>query len=500
MPLFLILDQGGQSVRALVVDHQGNVVTRAQHAIATHYGSKGHIEQNADAIARDIKQCALRAVQKLSIIQRQQLRSAGLVTQRASLLAVNANSQQVLTPVMSWQDIRGGGNLRKVAMTTSELRSITGLRLSPHYGVAKMRWSLKHNHAVNKAAEADELMFTPIASFLIQQLTGGKQYQTDAVNASRTLLMDHINCQWSAELLEKFAIKQQWLPTICANDEYYGEIQLGNLSLPLHYVNGDQATVLFSRGKPSPTTLSINVGTGAFISRVTDGDDTALLRSLVHHGKEQFRVLEGTVNGAATAIQQVISEVTTKQGSQSDLLAQVNGQINNIPLFLNGIGGLGAPFWLPGFNSEFQHPESLDGVTPVAKLTAVIESVAFLLQIIIQRLSAHPPTPTKIEICGGLSRLDYLCQTLANISGMEVFREQEVEGSALGCAWWLAGSPADWRNAEVTSQFVPQHAPALSQRFSAWQEAMRQRLPADKAAMMDSQPQTLSPLDACSSS
>ncbi|GAA5214213.1 FGGY family carbohydrate kinase [Corallincola platygyrae] len=492
MPLFLILDQGGQSVRALIIDQQGQVLARAQHAIATHYGDKGETEQDPSSIAQHIKQCARRATQALSVVQQQQLKSAGLVTQRASLLATHRSSGKPLTPLYSWQDRRGGALIRNSGLSTQQIREETGLRLSPHYGVAKMRWCLKHHTQVKAAASSDQLVFTPIVSYLVNQLTDSDRYLCDPINGSRTLLMQRQTAQWSSLLCDAFKIDRKWLPELTSNQGDFGSIKLAGClkpELPLSYVSGDQAGALFSRGLPAQDTITINLGTGAFVSRLTDADDNKLLRSLIHVAEHSISALEGTVNGAASALQQVMSKHQNGKSNPASTLQQIDGTSPDIPLFINGVGGLGAPFWQPDFTSEFvavdDKPLQPD---PVNELTAVTESIAFLIQMIVQRLDGVGPKVARIDINGGLSRVNYLCQAIANLSGIEVVRQQENEGSALGCAWWLAGCPEQWRTNDAFTRFIPSEMPSLQNRFKAWQQAMKLRLPAEQASVFDSQP------------
>ena len=231
---------------------------------------------------------------------------------------------------------------------------------------------------------------------------------------------------------------------------------------------------LYAQGEPPPDTLIVNIGTGAFVLLPVDDPHhrpDGLLAGISHSEADNARYyIEGTVNGAAAAVSQV-----ARQYGVTDLRTQLPGwlgAIDNPTLFINTVGGLGAPWWQSGPSPYFLDKD----VDSAGALVAVIESIVFLLQANIERLCAHDPAIRRVRISGGLSNLDGLCQRLADLSGLEVRRPHQVEASARGVAWQAAGGPADWPPMGVGETFTPQTDASLRARYDRFTEILQEIL------------------------
>jgi glycerol kinase len=178
---------------------------------------------------------------------------------------------------------------------------------------------------------------------------------------------------------------------------------------------------------------------------------------------------EGTVNGAGSALDWLRDRVALDVDRALVALAAHEPVAGDGPLFMNGVGGLGGPFWLPSFPCEFVGTGG-----DSEQLTAVVESIAFLLCVNLESLQRAAPL-TRIRISGGLSRNDYLCRCLAALSRLPVERPAVVEATARGVAYLAAGKPASWGAVPVEQTFAPGHAPALGARYARWREEMAQR-------------------------
>ncbi len=479
---YLSIDQGGSSSRALVCDGHGRVICQAQISVNTKRTGV-FVEQQPNEILQSVKSCIQQCYQKLSSTQQGQLVSAALVSQRSSFIAINTASNQPLTQVISWQDTRGQDYLDALKIDNAWLQQLTGLRASGHFGASKMLWCLKHEPAVQRAAKNNTLMFLPIASYLANGLTGSKHYYVDPANAARTLLFAIENAgsdsdkanqpglPWSEQLLKLFAINRHWLPEILPTNSLFGQITVGNHVIPLMYVNGDQSSALFAYGKPGREQVCLNIGTGAFISRLSaslENHDKDLLHSIVHteqHGGRyrHFLALEGTINGAGAAL----DIMAKKLAVNIEPLNIVSHTEAPVPLFVNTIGGLAAPYWRSDIRPHF-----IGNGSRQARMIAVFESIVFLAVTIIKRMSKCPEDITTLIITGGSAKNDDLCQLIADLSGLKVLRKQQIEASALGAVWSLAGQPVDWL-AELSSQpFIARKNSALSQRFRLWTAVM----------------------------
>ena len=187
---------------------------------------------------------------------------------------------------------------------------------------------------------------------------------------------------------------------------------------------------------------------------------------MLHDGEDMFYALEGTVNGAASALRWLEREYALSRLEAK--LAQWLTHTASPPLFLNGVSGLGSPYWVADFPCRF-----VGAGDASAKAVAVIESIVFLLQTNLDGMRPFTAATVRIQISGGLARLDGLCQRLADISALPVYRPAQCEASARGTAFLLAGRPAAWPETNSGQCFSPADNLGLSERYRAWREAMR---------------------------
>jgi glycerol kinase len=240
----------------------------------------------------------------------------------------------------------------------------------------------------------------------------------------------------------------------------------------LTIATGDQSAALFAPGMPAPATVYVNLGTGAFIQRAVSqpADVPGLLGGMVYRDAERaLYVLEGTVNGAGAALRWAEREwgLENIEARLPAWLAR-NG---DVPLFLNGVSGLGAPFWVADFPSRL-----IGEGAPWQKACAVAESVVFLLQTNLESMQKLPPTPKRLFVTGGLAQVDGLCQRLADLSTLPVYRPAEHEATARGTAYLLAGFPGNWPEQEPGDAFAPARHPGLRRRYKHWRAEMDRAL------------------------
>jgi glycerol kinase len=469
--LILAIDQGTHSTRALIFDAGGRVVSMARQPVVLNRRSRREIEQSPAEI-RQSMQTVVDEVLNDPAVDRNQVAAAGMATQRSSVLAWDRVSGNPLSPVLSWQDRRVADTLLTLGDHDQQIRKLTGLHLSPHYGAGKLQWLLGHIPAVGEALAADTLMMGPLASYLLHHLTAAREDVVDDANASRTLLWNLQSRNWDDSLLELFKIPSQVLPTcvpICAD---YGLTRQGNI--PVQAVNGDQTAALYALGKPAGNTILVNIGTGAFVLLPVDDPavrPAGLLAGISHSDRDAASYyMEGTVNGATAALQWAAGKFNL---GDSDLEARLPGWLQDIrtpTLFMNTVGGLGAPWWQAG-----PAPYFLDAdVTAAEAMVAVIESIVFLVQANIELLATLNPAVDRIRISGGLSRLDGLCQRLANLSGLVVERPVQIEATARGIAWQAAGCPEGWSAMDTSKLFTPERDIPLAGRYKQFIEHLKQ--------------------------
>ena len=459
MTLTLAIDQGTHSTRAVVFDPQGRVLAQSRQAVRLHARSHSEVEQDPDEILASMHR-VLRQVLANPAIAGQRIGAAGLATQRSSVVAWDKHTGEALAPVLSWQDRRCAPHIATLAAHERRVVELTGLRLSPHYGAGKLHWLLNTVPAVAAAARDDRLLMGPLASYLLYHLLADRPACVDHANASRTLLCNLRTRDWEDELLDLFGIPRALLPDclpICAD---YGRTRIGDI--PLRAVNGDQTAALYALGAPQDNTILVNIGTGAFVLLPVDEPGArpdGLLAGIAQSDATSGRYyIEGTVNGAAAAL-----EWATQRYAIADPEWQLPGWLDDITaptLFINTVGGLGAPWWRAGPEPYFEAP----GIPAAEAMVAVTESILFLIQVNIGLMRQARPAVEGIRISGGLSRLDGLCQRLADLSGLEVQRPPQVEATARGIAWQAAGISADRPAAGPVATFTPRENPGLQAR------------------------------------
>jgi glycerol kinase len=395
--------------------------------------------------------------------------AVGIATQRSTVVCWDRETGEALSPVISWQDRRNAAWLDELALDPADVHRITGLVPSPHYGAAKLRWCLDHLPAVARAQAAGRLCLGPLSSYLLFSLLEERPFVVDPSNASRTLLWDVETGDWSPVMLGWFGIPARCLPRCVSSRWAYGTLEVAGWPAAVEVCTGDQAAALFAQGPPRPDSLYVNIGTGAFIQRPADGTPPpapGLLRSVAWRDDAgTLQVLEGTVNGAGSALdwlaERVGRPVEELLGRAGDWLDEVEDP----PLFINGVGGLGAPYWKPGC------PVRFDGQGGVAASTvSVIESIAFLIQVNFEAMAAALGPAGRVVVTGGLARLDGLCGRLAELSGLPVERPAQLQATSTGLAR-LMSSRID-TDAGPSDVFKPPGPGRIRERYVRWRRAM----------------------------
>lgn len=471
--LFLAIDQGGHATRAYLFDRRGDVLTHALEKVETLNPREDWVEHDPEEMVSSVE-CAVKKVFQNIGERAKTIVSAGLSTQRSNTVCWDNETGRALSPVISWQDRRAASWMEKFSSHNSLVHDKTGLFITAHYGASKLRWCMDNLPDVKEAFEKGSLSWGPMASFLIFRLLEERPLFADPANASRTLLWNVKSLNWDNELLDLFDLPEKPLPSCVPTRYSFGSLNIDGVKIPLKIVNGDQSSALFAYGLPQNNTAYINVGTGAFVQRPFNKYKKALsqlLTSVVLQEKDMATyVLEGTVNGAGSALNQVGSEMEISHEKVREQLPEWLNRAKSPPLFLNGVSGLGSPFWIPDFESRFiGEGENRE------KIVGVIESILFLLQVNLNEMRKLLAPPEKIFISGGLAMLDGICCKLADLSGIPVYRPEECEATAKGLGYLLAESP-EWKESRPGEWFKPGEDPELKSRYERWLNAMKNEI------------------------
>ena len=478
----LAIDQGTHASRAIAFTPEGMIAAEATQEVNLFRHSNFIIEQDPleilAATQKVIDMVCARATgegaQNISIV------SAGLATQRSSVVAWDRESSLPLSPVISWQDRRNEEDLQSAKNIEKLIRQKTGLPISPHYGANKLRSLFQSNPDVQRAHKEGRLAFGPLASWLLYHLIEGSPFVVDHANASRTLLWNLSTHDWDNDLLAHFEIPREALPKCLPIVSDYGKLK--GYNIPCKAVSGDQNAALFARGEPRPDELFANIGTGAFVLRPTKKlIFTANLLSGINlsGGPDQQEParyhIEGTVNGAAAALDWYFSGMVPESRPSTEEISQWLEETGDLPLFINSIGGIGSPWWKPGQTPGWVDPDS-NPVKPDLRhaICSIIESIVFMLGVNLKEIEAELPKASAeytISISGGLAKFDGLCQKLASLTGADIHRFEQSEATARGIAWLASGMRYNWReNADTI--FSPQTDPLLAERFQNFRNIM----------------------------
>jgi glycerol kinase len=463
-PLLLAIDQGGHASRVIAFDVHGSHRAESFTPISTFRSGTDRVEHDAQEI-RDSIRTSLEDIAQSLGKDVDRVIAAGMATQRSSIVCWDRRSGKALSAVLSWQDRRNAVLVDQLQTYEQDVRRRTGLVLSPHYGASKLRWCLDELTAVGKARDETRLGFGPLASYLLFALLEQRPYVVDPANASRTQLFEPHRANWSEHLGKIFGVPIELLPRCVYTRHDYGQLAFAGKRIPLVVCTGDQSAAAFAYGKLDRATIYLNLGTGGFLQRPGEAEDMRLLRSISYSDEQQvLAVQEGTVNGAGSALDWLNERVGIDTHRAALALTRASaGQTP--PLFVNGVGGVGSPYWQE-IPSRF-----IGEASEALQVQAVVESVAFLVCRNIERMLVEGGV-TGVLASGGLSSSDYLCECVASLSGLPVRRARLQEATALGLTFLIAGQPESWNPPIRFEQFLPEPDEKLSARYRAWVDAM----------------------------
>lgn len=464
--LFLGVDQGTHSSRALLFDERGNEIAGSHEAVDINRLQAGHVEQNANQLITSVKSVIKKVLSSRG--NTNNIAACGIATQRSTVLGWS--SEGIANgSVLSWQDVRGSDLIKALQPHEFEIQKLSGLPLSAHYGASKMRWLLD-NVPINISSSKQNRL-SPLISFLLYHLIDGQPYLVDHSNAQRTQLMDINTLNWSGYLTNWFGVPESLLPTcmpLCAD---YGV--LAESGIPVTAVCGDQNAAMFGVGRMSETTALVNIGSGAFVLRQlpSNSESANQLTGIAYSDGETVQYIrEATINGAGSAL--VWLEKKYNIDRIDERIDDWLNTIDNPPLFINTVGGLGSPWWRQDIESEFFDAEmGNEG----ALVVAVVESILFMVRANLDLMTKESPLK-KLRVSGGLSRLDGLCQKLSDLCGLPVERADNLEATARGVAWLAADRPSRWVETGSVETFKPATDELLSARYVLYMQVLNQKL------------------------
>jgi glycerol kinase len=444
MQYVLALDQGTTSSRAIVFDHAGQIQSVAQKEFRQIFPQPGWVEHDPDEIWTSQLGVAVEAIANAGLSGRD-IAAIGITNQRETTLVWDRRSGQPIYNAIVWQDRRTAGLCDELRAAGHEdvFQRKTGLVLDAYLAGTKLRWILDNVPDARRRAEAGELAFGTVDSWLLWKLSGGALHVTDATNASRTLLFDITRQAWDDELLGIMRVPRALLPEVRDSSTVYGDTALlGGQRIAIAGVAGDQHAALLGQACTERGMAKNTYGTGCFMLMNTGDTPIPSHNRLITTtawriaGRPSY-ALEGSIFIAGAVVQWLrdglgiirsASEVESLAASVAD-----NGGVYLVPAFV----GLGAPHWDPYARGAIHGITR--GTTAGHLARAALESIAYQVSDLIAAMQADAGlTLAELRVDGGATANDTLMQFQADLLGVPVLRPTVTETTALGAAY-LAG-------------------------------------------------------------
>jgi glycerol kinase len=488
----LAIDQGTTSSRAIVFDRDRKIAGVGQKEFTQYFPKDGWVEHDPEEIWESVLWSVKTALTQAKIAA-EDVAAIGITNQRETTLIWDRATGKPIHNAIVWQDRRTAAYCAKLkkAGHEAEVSRKTGLLLDPYFAGTKVKWLLDNVKGARQRAEAGELAFGTVDSFLVWRLTGGKSHVTDATNAGRTLLFDIGKNQWDKGLLKLFEVPAALLPEVkdCADDFGVTDKALFGAAIPILGVAGDQHAATIGQACFAPGMLKSTYGTGCFALLNTGADmvrsKNRLLTTIAYRldGKTCY-ALEGSIFIAGAAVQWIRDGLKlVKQASETGPLARTADPEQNVymvPAFV----GLGAPWWDAEARGAIYGLTRNSGPAEIAK--AALEAVCYQTRDLLEAMHKDwkGGGNTVLRVDGGMVASDWTMQFLADVLDAPVDRPVILETTALGAAW-LAGSRAGvWPGMEefakgwaLERQFEPQmEAGERKRKVKGWNEAVRRTL------------------------
>jgi len=488
----LAIDQGTTSTRAILFDQDMRITAVSQEEFPQHYPRSGWVEHDPEDLWRTtISTC--KAVLGQSQAAAADIAAIGITNQRETTLIWDRTTGKPIHNAIVWQD-------RRTAEMCSHLKSAgheppvtakTGLLLDPYFSATKIAWMLDQVDGAREKAEAGQLAFGTVDSYLLWRLTGGKAHVTDATNASRTLLYDIAEGRWRSSLCDLFRIPRSMLPEVRDSAADFGTTDPDIFGGPIKIagIAGDQQAATVGQACFSPGMLKSTYGTGCF-AVLNTGDtlvrsQNRLLTTIAYqlNGKPTY-ALEGSIFVAGAAVQwlrdglQIIDNAP--QSGELATQADINQDVFLVPAFV----GLGAPYWDADCRGAMFGLTRNTGRAEFA--CAALEAVCYQTRDLLEAMKRDwgSARATVLRVDGGMVASDWTMQRLADILNAPVDRPEILETTALGAAY-LAGMhsgfypdqdsfAARW---SLERRFEPQMPQDLRERkYAGWRDAISRTL------------------------
>lgn len=486
--LILALDQGTTSSRAILFNHNGEVVQIAQQPFQQIFPQLGWVEHNPDEIWSSQIAVATEVMTKSGVTARE-IAAIGITNQRETTIVWDKETGTPIYNAIVWQDRRTADFCKQLKAQghIDSIKAKTGLVLDAYFSASKIKWILDNVAGAREKARAGKLCVGTIDTWLVWKLTHGKLFITDVSNASRTLLFNIHTLQWDKELLALFDIPEAVLPQVKASSKHYGTTAspLFSKDIPIAGIAGDQQAALFGQLCLQAGMVKTTYGTGCFMLMNTGEQAIASQNNLLTtiawqmNGKTTY-ALEGSVFVGGAAVQWLRdgAKIITTAADINQLAQSVSD--NGGVYFVPALTGLGAPHW-----DQYARGTIMGitrGTTDAHLARATLEGIAFQVYDIVKAMEADAHKQSiELRVDGGASASNLLMQIQSDILELPIIRPKTLETTALGAAYLAGLAVGYWDNLEdiqaqwqIDKIFTPQlEQEAVNRLLFYWHKAVQ---------------------------
>ena len=482
----IAFDQGTTSTRTIVFDKKGQIKAIAQKELTQHYPQSGWVEHNPLEIYKDQLDTFNQAVSE-SGINPEEIASIGITNQRETTVVWDKETGEPIHNAIVWLDKRTTDICKDLSKKglSSYIKKNTGLVIDSYFSGTKLKWILDHVEGAQEKAEAGELLFGTIDSWLIYKFTKGKKHLTDHTNASRTLIYNIKKLEWDDKLLKALNIPKNMLPKVQNSSSDFGVIDYKGIQIPIYGVAGDQQASLFGQGGFEAGIAKSTFGTGCFILLNTGGKQVKSKKGLLTtltcslDSESVNYALEGSIFAGGASIQWLRDRMKIiEKASDTEVICNSIPPLKNVYV-VPAFAGLGAPHW-DGKAKGSVYGMTLDtGREELIKAT--VEALAYQTKDVIGAMEKDSNKKiATLKVDGGASANNYLMQFQSDLLNVEVDRPIMIEVTAFGAAL-LAGIKAGvWTKSdiaqirEIDTVFSPKmDEKTRKKKYKGWKEAIK---------------------------
>ncbi|WP_260262080.1 glycerol kinase GlpK [Vibrio intestinalis] len=483
------LDQGTTSSRAVILDHDANVVGVSQREFSQIYPQAGWVEHDPMEIWASQSSTLVEVIAKTGV-RSDQIAALGITNQRETTIVWNKETGKPVYNAIVWQCRRTADMCEQLKQQGLEeyIRDNTGLVLDPYFSATKVKWILDNVEGAREQADAGNLLFGTVDTWLVWKMTQGRVHVTDYTNASRTMLFNINTLNWDKTLLQALDIPASMMPEVKRSSEVYGRTNIGGKGgtrIPIAGIAGDQQAALYGQMCVQAGQAKNTYGTGCFLlmntgqEKVTSSNGLLTTLACGPSGEPAY-ALEGAVFMGGAAIQWLRDELKILAGAEDSEYFATKVDSSNGVYVVPAFTGLGAPYW------DAYARGTIVGLTRGVNsnhiIRATLESIAYQTRDVLDAMQADSGIRLEtLRVDGGAVANNFLMQFQSDVLNTEVHRPKVTEVTALGAAYLAGLAVGFWScidelkdKATLDRTFEPHEDELKRQRrYKGWKRAIK---------------------------